>query len=414
MSVFTKELVEMSDLMALKGSLEDVGANQLVINKILHTISGRFAFADEHYDEMPYYFDALSDAISNTYDENGGMSDGALEIMAEFIAKNYIGVSHQIDFILNNRSMYKAGIDKVEFTIDLPKEKFIDFTKFLQAKSDINVKNYDLQPEEANRIKFLHCTEIKCGLSKVVVHYQPFGRYKEQKNRFAKISLNFSRKRWSGLLRIMKILKKWFGKSYYSALKDAVPTHVEMRVDFNGIHPCMLAYRGNSRSKPKSNYQPKYKELFESVLVSAKSSKAKKIYFKSIQNAVKNKQKMGKLIVSRFEFVAKQYNSNNKSFNGKRSYHGVKQLDCRFFYNNEHGFKIYDMNFLGDSALTDKDFQWLVLNIAHRGFHTTFKMSEPRIKKILDKYILDTSKFMDDITRRFAKSLRKCKKLLCD
>lgn len=362
MSVFTKQILEMNDLIALKGDLEGVCANQLEINKILHTISGRFAFSDKYYDEMPYYFDELSKASGNAYDENGGMSDAALEIMAEFIANHYIGVSHHVSRVLNDRSMYKAGVDKVEYTINLPSEKFIGFTEYLKAKSDVHVRMYTLEPKKANEIKFLHCIEIKFDNSKVVVHYQPFGRYKEQNNRFAKRSLNCSSNRRSGLSRIMKLLKKWFGKSYYSALKDAVPTHVEMRVDFNGINPCMLAYRGNLRSKPKSNYQPNYKELFESVLVSAKSSKAKKIYFKSTQNSAKKKQKMGKLIISRFEFVAKQYKSNNQSFNGKRSYHGVKQLDCKFFYNNDHGFKIYDMNFLGDSDLTNEYFQWLVLN----------------------------------------------------
>lgn len=404
----------MNDFMPLKGGLAGVGTNQLIINEMLHTISGRFAFADKHYDEMPYYFDELSKAIGNSYDENGGMSDEGLEVMAEFIAKNYAGVSHHVSRVLNDRSMYKTGVDKVEYTIDLPEGKFTGLTEYLQHKSDICVNQYKVDYYKAKRIKFLQCIEIQCDNAKVVVHYQPFGRCKKQKNRFAKISLNFSSTRRFGTSRIMKLVKNWFGRSYYSALNNAVPTLVEMRVDFNGIHPCMLAYRGNSRSKPKSNYQPNYKKLLESVLVSAKSSKAKKIYFKSTQNAAKKKQKTGKLIISRFEFIAKQYKSNNQSFNGKRSYHGVKQLDCKFFYNNDHGFKIYDMNFFGDSDLADEDFQWLVLNIAHRGFHESYVIADQRIRKILDRYILDTSKFMDDINCRFAKSLSKCKKLLCD
>lgn len=406
--------MKLNDLSVLKFKSESFSNCEVVKNKLIHVLSGRFAFVKDFYCEMQDYCDELSNAISRSYDENGGMSDSAMEIMAEFIANNYSGVSHQINYILNDRRMYKVGLDKVEFTVDLPKEKFCGLVRYLQSAPDVCVKSYSLPVHKANRIKFLHCIEVTCGVAKVVLHYQPFGRSKEQENRFAKISLNFSGKRKSGLSRIVVLLKHWFGESYYFALKNAVPTHVEMRVDFNGIHPCMLTFRGNSRSRSKSDYQPRHKRLMESAIVSSQSSKAKKAYFKTSQYASENNKNMGLIIISRFEFVAKQYNSNNKGFNGKRRYYSMNQLDCSFFYKNDHGFKFYDMNFLSDPDLGYDDFQWLVLSIVNRGFHMTYVMAQQRIRVVLDRYIVDTSKFMDDITRRFAKSLRNCKKLLCD
>lgn len=404
----------MASLIDVEAPAEAGVGGELLKNNIIHRPSGNFAFIKDIYDEMPDYFDALSDAVSNSYEENGVMCDSAMEVMAEFFANHYSGIAHHISRILNDSTMYKVGIDKVEYTIDLPRRLFSGFGDYLRCKEGFYVYNYKLQPYKANKIKFLYCMEINYGVAKVVVHYQPFGRRKYKRNRFAKISLNFSNKNRRDLSRIISALKQWFGEAYYSALRDAVPTHVEMRVDFNGIHPCLLAFRGDSRSKPNPNYQPRYKRLLESVMVSPKSSKGKKLYFKSSQQAIKNKKMMGRLLVSRLEFVINQYKSVKKNCYGKRICYGVKDLDCIFFYENTHGFKLYDMNFLGDHELTDNDFQWLVHSLVNRGFHTTFKMSEPRIKKIIDKYILDTSKFMDDITRRFAKSLRKCKKLLCD
>ncbi len=301
-----------------------------LINGVLHEMSGRFAYPKVLYDLMPSYYDSLSESISQAYDENGHMRDCAMHVMGEFIAKNYVGMSIQMNDILNNKKLYKVGIDKVEFTIDLPKKKFINLVEYLNDIQGVSLSFNTYPIYKANRVKYLHCIEVTRGLAKVVLHYQPFGRNKSQKCRFAKISLNFSRKSESDLSYIMELLKKWFGKSYYSALKTAVPTHVELKVDFNSIHPCMLAYRGSVKGNAKSDYQPTYKILIESALISSSSSKAKKIYFKSSEKAIKNKIKMGSLLITRFEFVVKQYNANLKSRDGKNRYYNIRDLDCSF------------------------------------------------------------------------------------
>lgn len=396
----------MNDLYALNdGFLEGAESDFIVKGGIQHTQVGRFLIPTDLYENNPEYYHNLSSCLSECYLITGCMNECSAEVMRKFIDDNAERIYQHKFELLNNPKYYKVGVDKLEFTIDLNKARCESLSDEIKKHDGVKINRYRLTVPKANKLKFLHCIEITYKKSKVVFHYQPFGRNKSQKPRFAKISMNFNYRRRKDLGVIMDLIKNHFGFGYYIALKKAVPTHVELKIDFNSVHPCLLMYRGSSKAQRHADYQPRDKFLLESTLIARSSTKTKKWYFKTSESAMKNSKSMGGLVVARFEFVIKQHK-------GPQDTVFVDALDSKFFFDNGYGFKMYNPMFLKDPLLSSEEVTRLLNVTVTSGFHAAYLSSNEVQKKILNRYIIDTSSFMSDVKKRSERSLKTCKDLL--
>lgn len=396
----------MNDLHALNDSfLEGAESHCVVKSGIEHTLIGRFLFPTDLYHNNPRYYHELSFCLSESYLDSGCMNDCSAEVMRKFINENSDGIYEHKCQLLNNPKYYKVGVDKLEFTIDLNKALCKSLSDKVKKHDGIKVLRYPLDVQNANKSKFLHCIEITYKKAKVVFHYQPFGRNKSQKSRFAKISMNFNYRKRKDLGVIMDLIKNHFGFGYFCALKKAAPTHVELKIDFNSVHPCLLMYRGSSKAQRHVDYQPRDKLLMESTLIARSSTKTKKWYFKTSESAQKSGKNMGGLVVARFEFVIKQHK-------GPQDTVFVDALDSKFFFDNGYGFKMYNPMFLKDPLFSSEEVTRLLNVTVTSGFHAAYLSSNEDQKKILNRYIIDTSSFMSDVKKRSERSLKTCKNLL--